>query len=75
MSPSFDPEGLSTLWCERRPGCPPVAHEFKETYRDCWVRFRGLPGSKRYPDSEDEYEMVLGRYDAVLDALFADVDV
>jgi hypothetical protein len=75
MSPRFDPEVVAALWRARRPGCPPIAHEFVETYSDCWVRFHSLPGSKRYPDSEDEYEMVLGRYNAVLDELFADVDV
>jgi hypothetical protein len=39
------------------------------------VRFHSLPESKRYPESEDEYAIVLDRYNTVLDELFADTDV
>ncbi|MFI6172183.1 hypothetical protein ACIBCN_35770 [Nocardia sp. NPDC051052] len=34
------------------------------------MRFHSLPGSKRYPDTEDEYAVVLDRYNTVLDELF-----
>ncbi|MBL1081279.1 hypothetical protein JK359_04690 [Streptomyces actinomycinicus] len=39
------------------------------------MRFHSLPGSKRYPDSEDEYAIVLERYDTVLDELFTGREV
>ncbi|MBT2491694.1 hypothetical protein J7E96_24830 [Streptomyces sp. ISL-96] len=39
------------------------------------MRFHSLPGSKRYPESEAEYAIVLDRYNSVLDELFAGVDV
>ncbi|TKA03224.1 hypothetical protein FCI23_36700 [Actinacidiphila oryziradicis] len=39
------------------------------------MRFHSLPGSKRYPESEDEYAIVLDRYNTVLDELFAGMDV
>ncbi|MFF4696387.1 hypothetical protein ACFY1K_11810 [Streptomyces chattanoogensis] len=35
------------------------------------MRFHSLPNSKRYPEDESEYTVVLGRYNAVLDELFA----
>jgi len=44
-------------------------------YADRWVRFHSLPGSKRYPESEDEYAIVLDRYNTILDDLFAGTDV
>ncbi|KMS67350.1 hypothetical protein ACM01_43145 [Streptomyces viridochromogenes] len=39
------------------------------------MRFHSLPGSKRYPESEDEYGIVLERYNTVLDELFTGLDV
>ncbi|MFG2964058.1 hypothetical protein ACGFZS_12350 [Streptomyces sp. NPDC048288] len=39
------------------------------------MRFHSLPGSKRYPESEDEYAIVLNRYNTILDELFAGTDV
>jgi hypothetical protein len=62
---------LAALWRARRPSGPPIAHTFRNTYADRWVRFHSLPGSKRYPESEDEYAIVLDRYNTVLDRLFA----
>ncbi|WNO72681.1 hypothetical protein [Streptomyces sp. AM8-1-1] len=75
MSPGFTPQLLARLWQERRPSVPPVAHRFRGTYADLWVRFHSLPGSKRYPETEDEYAIVLHRYNTVLDELFAGADV
>ncbi|MET8099528.1 hypothetical protein ABZV29_24130 [Streptomyces sp. NPDC005236] len=39
------------------------------------MRFHSLPDSKRYPESEDEYAIVLDRYNTILDELFAGTDV
>jgi len=66
---------LAALWRERWPSGPPVAHTFRSTYADRWVRFHSLPGSKRYPEREDEYAIVLHRYNTVLDELFAGTEV
>ncbi|MFJ6613230.1 hypothetical protein ACIQPT_23450 [Streptomyces sp. NPDC091289] len=75
MSAEPTPELSAELWRERRPSGPPIAHTFRSTYADRWVRFHSLPGSKRYPESEDEYAVVLDRYNTVLDALFAGTDL
>ena len=69
------PTPLAALWREARPAGPPVAHTFRGTYADRWVRFHRLPGSKRYPEGEDEYAIVLHRYNIVLDELFAGTEV
>ncbi|TVT56137.1 hypothetical protein FNH05_08655 [Amycolatopsis rhizosphaerae] len=39
------------------------------------MRFHSLPGSKRYPETEDQYATVLSRYNTVLEELFAGQDV
>jgi hypothetical protein len=70
-----DTDSLAELWKQRWPLGPPLAHTFKTAYPDRWVRFHGLPGSKRYPEFEDEYATVLHRHNAVLDELFAGEDV
>ncbi|MET7320045.1 hypothetical protein [Streptomyces sp. NPDC005549] len=69
------PDALAALWRARRPSGPPVAHTFRSTYADRWVRFHSLPGSKRYPESEDEYAVALHRYNTVLDELFSGGEV
>lgn len=56
-------------WSTSFPGCEPVAHELQAAFAHRWVRFHSLPGSKRYPDSETEYELVLDRHNAVITAL------
>ncbi|WP_327119790.1 hypothetical protein OHB12_14515 [Nocardia sp. NBC_01730] len=52
-----------------------MADELKHAYRDRWVRFHGLPGSKRYPGTADEYGIALDRYNTVLDELFTGQEV
>jgi hypothetical protein len=43
-----------------------VGHDLRCIHPDRWVRFHSLPESKRYPESEDEYAIVLARHHAVL---------
>jgi hypothetical protein len=61
---------LSRLWDERWPGCSKLPYELRAVW-DRWVRFHALPGSKRYPESEDEYGIVLARHSTVLAELVA----
>ncbi|TQJ89618.1 hypothetical protein [Streptomyces sp. SLBN-31] len=74
-SGDFGGERLSALWRRRFPKGPPVAHELRAGHSDRWVRFHSLPGSKRYPETEDEYAIVLHRYNTLLDELFEGTDV
>jgi hypothetical protein len=46
-----------------------MAHWLSGRYSDRWVRFHGLPESKRYPGNEAEYATVLGRHYTVLSEL------
>ena len=62
-------EQIDQLWDEQWPTTPPVGHLLRNQERERWVRFHTLPESKRYPDTEDEYEIVLSRHHALLAAL------
>jgi hypothetical protein len=65
---------LSQLWDERWPGCSKLPYELRAAW-DRWVRFHTLPGSKRYPDTEDEYRIVLARHNTVLAELVTGFEV
>jgi hypothetical protein len=53
-------------WQHHFPGSEPVAHLLRAAFPDRWVRFHSLPGSKRYPEGEDEYATVLARHNRIL---------
>src|SRR4051812_31278201 len=56
---------LSRLWDEQWSGCSMLPYELRAV-PDRWVRFHTLPGSKRYPGTEEEYQIVLARHNTVL---------
>jgi hypothetical protein len=60
---------MLTEWDRWFPGSEPIAHELKWAVPERWVRFHSLPGSKRYPEDEDEYAMVLERHNTILGEL------
>lgn len=57
---------LLAVWEQRWPGSWPEADKLRGLFPDRWVRFHSLPGSKRYPDTEAEYEILLDRHHGVL---------
>lgn len=61
---------LNTFWAAAMNGALPVAHELREQFHERWVRFHSLPESKRYPESEAEYEEVFSRHNAILSHLY-----
>ncbi|MGW3649549.1 DUF3885 domain-containing protein [Streptomyces sp. NPDC000878] len=75
MAEDLDSDRLSALWQRQWPKGPPVGHELRSAYSERWVRFHSLPGSKRYPETEDEYAIALDRYNTVLDEVFGGSEV
>lgn len=53
---------MRSRWVEH-PFCQafPVAHLMREHFPECWLRIHSLPGSKRYPESDAEREIVFER--------------
>ncbi|MFE9913037.1 DUF3885 domain-containing protein [Streptomyces clavifer] len=64
----IDLDALSALW-ERRWPSPPGDSPMRLAHPDRWVRFHSLPESKRYPDDEAEYAVVLDRHHTLLSEL------
>ena len=62
-------EELDALWDREWGDTPPIGHDLRGVQRARWVRFHSLPESKRYPDSEEEYAILLSRHHEVLDHL------
>jgi len=62
-------DNLTAFWNEHLAGCLPEAHTLKHSLKDRWVRFHALPESKRYPESEQEYQEILLRHNTVLTEL------
>jgi hypothetical protein len=67
--------GLTGLWDQRWYDTPPRADLLKHAYPSRWVRFHSLPGSKRYPDAEDEYVTLLQRHNTLIDGLVDDASL
>ncbi|GAA2129605.1 hypothetical protein GCM10009760_01020 [Kitasatospora kazusensis] len=70
-APVLDLAELDRIWRDRYPGCLPLGHLLRHAWSERWVRFHSLPGSKRYPDTEGEYALLLGRQHTVLSDLDA----
>ena len=59
-------EELTKYWNEQFGKFRPEAHQLKHQFRDRWVRFHTLPDSKRYPESELEYQEIFRRHNLLL---------
>lgn len=62
-------EMMNEFWKCSLNDIKPEAHSLKHLFKERWVRFHALPGSKRYPETEDEYREILRRHNAVLTEL------
>jgi len=65
---------FDAAWTRNTGAELPYAHWLRATCHERWVRLHSLPGSKRYPDIEAEYAVMLTRYLAELDELRAGAD-
>ncbi|RYG67074.1 hypothetical protein EON80_14280 [bacterium] len=57
---------FENLWRQRYGSCAPVGYMLRAFAPQRWVRIHTLPGSKRYPDTPDEMEVILGRHNSIL---------
>ncbi|HBI42586.1 MAG TPA: hypothetical protein DDY78_06965 [Planctomycetales bacterium] len=56
-------------WDRCFPDCEPVGYHLRAAFAARWVRFHSLPGSKRYPENDNEYAEVLARHNVILGEL------
>lgn len=60
---------IQARWKKLSSEIEPIAYQLKHVYPDRWVRFHSLPGSKRYPETEAEYQTIIDRNKSVLYSL------
>ncbi len=65
-------EEFNTFWTTTYPKTIPISHLFKHDYSDRWFRIHSLPESKRYAESDEEWNILLTRQNEIIIDLFAD---
>ncbi len=66
---------IADLWSKNFGIVPPLGYQLREQFSDRWVRFHALPESKRYPETENEYSILLDRANTLASELFVTGDV
>ncbi|WP_051435819.1 hypothetical protein [Tenacibaculum sp. 47A_GOM-205m] len=59
-------------WKKEYPESFPINHEMKWIYPHRWLRIHNLPDSKRYAESEDEYNIILDRQNQLINDLIGE---
>ena len=60
------PEEFDELWNLHYPETVPISYLFKFDFASRWFRIHSLPNSKRYPDNEQEKDILLKRQNAII---------
>lgn len=60
------------LWNANFPEAIPIGHELRGVYGNRWFRIHSLPGSKRYAETEDEYQIILERQNEIIEDLIGE---
>jgi hypothetical protein len=59
-------EEFKIFWESTYPDTVPIGHYFKYDYHDRWFRIHSLPDSRRYPEDEGDWEILLNRQNTIL---------
>lgn len=54
-------QSFQKYWLENFGDEPPLSYRFKNSFHKNWIRFHALPESKRYADTQNEYDIILER--------------
>jgi len=57
---------FTQLWLDNFHESPPVSHWFKWAYPNSWFRIHSLPNSKRYPNNEKEWKVLLKKQNEII---------
>ena len=63
-------EKFEKLWKINYPNTVPISYLFKNDYSERWFRIHSLPESKRYPENEKEWKILLSRQNEIITDLF-----
>jgi hypothetical protein len=67
-------ENIQSYWNLNFAECPPINYLFKIYYTNRWLRIHSLPNSKRYSDTDAEWDILLSTQNAILEDVFEDED-
>ncbi|WP_103864778.1 hypothetical protein [Aquimarina sp. I32.4] len=62
-------EEFTKYWRTTYAEANPIWHELKGIYSNRWIRVHNLPESKRYAETEDEYQIILNRQNKLISEL------
>lgn len=65
-------EQFNTFWTITYPDTIPIPHYFRHHYADRWFRIHSLPGSKRYANNKEEWNILLERQNKIITDLLGD---
>jgi hypothetical protein len=63
---------FNKYWDINYPESNPIGHELKSVYPNRWLRIHSLPESKRYAESENEYQIILNRQNKLISELIGE---
>jgi hypothetical protein len=63
-------EDFQKLWTLNFSDTIPISYLFKNVYTERWFRIHSLPESKRYPEDENEWQVLLTRQNEIITDLF-----
>jgi hypothetical protein len=62
---------FSAFWQATYPAAGPLSYRFRHTYPERWLRIHSLPAGQRYPNSSQDWQVLLARQNAVLAELLS----
>lgn len=65
-------EQFNIFWTSTYPNTVPISSCFKHDYSDRWLRIHSLPESKRYPENEADWKILLTRQNQLITDLLGD---
>ena len=65
-------ENFNICWSTYFPEAYPISYELKWVYPNRWFRMHSLPESKRYAETEEEYQIILQRQNQLISDLIGE---
>jgi hypothetical protein len=65
-------EEFYKLWTLNYPNTVLISYLFKHNYSERWFRIHSLPKSKRYPENDSDWKILLARQNQIISDLFGD---
>ena len=62
-------DSFEEVWAKMLPLSPPISYVLRTAYPERWFRIHSLPESKRYPENDAEWAILLGRQNCLIEDL------